>query len=504
MPNSDANVESRRAILPRESNDLYRIAWQHRNLLMLGTLAGLVLGAMLALLLAPVYQSTAQILMVKKRPDAVTGVDTRSLGAEEYIAPAQELLKSHLIIDRAVRSKQLRTLSMFAAVEGDLVETIRGGLNVTPVKSPLATSTNVFSLAFRGAGTSRLSSPDAAAATAAEEDCRVVLDAILETFKDFLDKKYQNVSSDTIELIMREKQALEREMTEKADMYRKFREHSPLLGKDGLDLRRETLAGIQAKRSTLLLRRVELEAQLTAVRTALQTGQNRTAVLAMLADFNAKADAVESGRDKSPSPQEQLYPLLLEERKLLDSHGPKHPEVLAVRGRIEAARRLLSLPTVAWSIDTRSSSGEKIVAASTEPTGVSTASLDIPADPIDLHVQLLKQKCEHIKASEEVLTKVMQSEQDETRRLSAYEIQEESLRTSVALSKAMYEALVKRLSDVSLLRNVGGYEIETMEPPALGKKVGPSTKIYAIGGALLGAMLAYVAACLVEILKNKP
>src|SRR6202011_5308525 len=102
------------------------------------------------------------------------------------------------------------------------------------------------------------------------EESRKVLAAGLDSFKEHMDTKHQAISKDTFELILREKQDLEKEMAKKDADYRAFRQEAPLLGrgKDGMELRQERLNSIQGKRSALLLQRVELEGQLAALETA--------------------------------------------------------------------------------------------------------------------------------------------------------------------------------------------------------------------------------------------
>lgn len=439
-----------------EPEALLWIGWRRKFWVLVGIVLGVGLGAAAGYSLPKVYQSTAQISVVKKRPDAVTGWDTRQISTENQISPPQDLLKSSLIIDSAVRSRNLTSLSTFANEENDPTETIRNSLNVAAGRGTTVQSF-VFKLTYRGK---------------VQEDCNVVLAAVLDSYKSYMDRKHQSVSEDTIELIVREKQSLEKVIADKEEAYKQFRTSAPLISKnkDGLELRQERLNSIQTRLSAVLLQRVEVEGQLAAIEAARKEGRSKEAILAMVAEFVRKGDLADGGRDKMLNLQEQLFPLLLEERKLLELHGPKHPEVLAVQNRIEAARRLLVLPPTAWK-----GKNDEV-----------SPAID---DPIALHTQLLKQKLTHLKISEELLTSVLQGEQDEARRLAAYEIQNDSFRTSITMNQQLYEALVKRLNEVSLTRDVGGYEIEMIEPPSIAKRVAPSMTLSLLVGAFAGAFL---------------
>jgi polysaccharide biosynthesis transport protein len=445
---------------------LLTIGWRKKRWVVFGLIAGIGVGVACGLFLPRVYQSSAQIAILKKRPDSVTGVDTRLLAADDYLAPPQEMLKSSLIIDQAIRAKELASLSFFENQEQDLTEKIRNSLTVTPNKGTPGQSV-VFKLSYRGAD---------------RDGCQTVLAAILDSFQDFIDKKHNAISADSIELILREKQALQKSLEAKEAAYRVFRETAPLFGtgKDDLELRQERLNSIQTKRSAVLLQRIELEGQVAAVDAATAEGRGQDVVLALLQEFARRNDAAEPGTERPVSSQDQLLPMLQEEQKLQQIYGAKHPEVLAAQNRIEVTRRLLLLPPSSWKSD--------IQYASVNPE----KSLD---DAVELRVQLLRQKLHQLKTADELLAKIFRTEQDEARRLSGYEIQNDSFRTSIHFDQQLYEALVKRLNDVSLIKNVGGYQIEMIEPPSLGARIAPSMAITLLVGAFFGILVGFALAC---------
>jgi uncharacterized protein involved in exopolysaccharide biosynthesis len=435
-------------------------AWRSKGTLLLMMAVGAAVSAGIATALPPVYQSTTQFSVVKRVPDSVTGMDTRPLSTEESITPPQDVLKSSSVLENALRSAGINQADSVGEDGSSPTDRVRNALNVVPTKSLIGQST-VYKATYRGKD---------------EAECRAVLSAVVESYQDFLKKKHQSVSGDTLELILREKDRLRHEIAEKEAAYREFREKAPLLGKskDGLELRQERLNSIQAKRSALLLQKVEIEGQLTAVEAALKAGQSPDAILAMLVSFARKGEAAETGPGPQSRLEEQLFALVLEEHKLAKVHGAKHPEVLAIRDRIETARRLLVLPPTAWN-------------GGSAATGSGGAGASL--DPVALHVQVLRQRLSHLKVAEEMLAKVFQDEQDEVRRLAAFEIQNDAFRTSISLDQQLYEALVKRLSEVGMVRSAGGYQVEVIEPPSPGRRVGPSLQLTVGVGAFVGLLL---------------
>ena len=97
------------------SPGLLSIAWRHKTLVVFGVAVALVLGALYFVQAAPLYESEAQVLVVKKRPD-VLPVAGNGLGAtpsEDFIPTHQGILKSALIVNDAVQKAKLHSLDSF-------------------------------------------------------------------------------------------------------------------------------------------------------------------------------------------------------------------------------------------------------------------------------------------------------------------------------------------------------------------------------------------------------
>src|SRR5262249_28821833 len=150
--------------------------------------------------------------------------------------------------------------------------------------------------------------------------------------------------------------------------------------------------------------------------------------------------------DRPAAARDQLLLLQQEEQKLLESRGAKHPEVVSVRRRITAARDQLTRPAAALD-DSVSRDASR------------------SSDPVDRYVELLRQRIQHLSQSEQLLADVYRDEQGAAKKLASYEVQDESFRTSIGLTRQSYEAINRRLQDLSLVKGMGGYEVETINPP---------------------------------------
>ncbi len=445
---------------------LVEIAWQRKQLVALGIVVALVIAVVYFSQARRIYESTAQVLIVKKRPDSVTGLDTRHLAIEDYVSTHQALIRSPLIVDGAIRKRNLQDLKCFADETENLTEVVIKALSVSRNRST-GTNNNVLVLSYRAV--------DA-------EDASVILGAVIESYKNFLDETYRNTSDDTLKLITQGRDLLLKELTKQEDAYRNFLREAPLFAvrrKQGGSLRQERLSVLEAKLSLIMVRKTEVEGYFRAVEAAMKQGTGREAILAMASEW-ANRSYDDGPRLRQPlSMQDQLYPLLLEEKKLVETRGDNHPDVIALRNRIDTTREFLSSPSAAW----RPADGE---IKRTQPT-----------DPVKAYHEHFKMQLNNLEIGERLLGDLLKNEYDSAKELTRYEIEEEGLRTNLDRTKNLYDGIIKRLQDVDLIKDMGGYDARTIASPMIGKKVLPSPIIIfpvaCILGTLLGFGLAYLA-----------
>ena len=114
-----------------------------------GVVVALVLGALYFAQAAPVYESEAQVLVVKKRPD-VLPVAGNGLGAtpsEDFIPTHQGILKSALIVNDAVQKAKLHSLDSLRDTKR-VTERILKRLKATR-SGKAGSMTNIIDVSFR-------------------------------------------------------------------------------------------------------------------------------------------------------------------------------------------------------------------------------------------------------------------------------------------------------------------------------------------------------------------
>lgn len=424
-----------------------RIAWRRRSLLALGTTVGLVLGALYYVQRTPLYESDAQVLVVNKRPDTGTGSGVHLSHFEDYVSTHRVLVRSPLIIERAIEKYRLGSLETFADVKEGLVELIIGQLSVQRgVKESGSAQNSILSLSFRGK---------------VADECAVVVNAVVTSYKEFLDETYRNMSDDTLKLVGDARDTLTKDLAAQEKAYREFREKSPLLfkGRDEINPRHEALMKIENRRSALLLQRANVQGRLDTIEDAMKRGTSRDELTAVISDLTRKSESLDERPEGLVTIEGQLLPLLQEEQNLLGEFGRNHPHIQSVRKRIDATREFFALPSAAYS----KSAG----------VPVKNAAYSAGSDLIELYVRYLKQELQRIDRQEASLSAVFEHESQAVRKLTSYELQDEQFRNSIARTQELCDSIIKRLQDVSFVKDYGGFEARIIAPAGRGAKVAP-------------------------------
>lgn len=452
---------------------MLEIAWRRKSLLALGLVAALILGSLYYSQQTPLYESEASVLIVRKRPEAVTGNDGQMSEFEDYVATHRLLIQSPLVVERAAKADNLQTLETLSREKSDVTASIIRRLKVEQVSNDKgANASNVLHLAFRG--------PIAS-------ECGVVINSVLNSYQQFLDETYRDASADTVKLITNARDVLDSDISKLEKAYREFRQNSPLVsyGKDDANNPLYSrLAMIESQRSALLMRQVQLESDLATITEAQQAQAADDEMLALVSDLSAARHEADAEHGKSTlTLEEQLFPLLQEEQRLREDFGcgPNHPFVQSVRGRIEATRRFFVLPAAAHSKADAGGSGKR-------------AS---PAELVESHIAQLRRELERLKSNQRTLDGLFKAEHQAAQELTRYELQEEEFRREMQRTQNLYDGIVNKMQDLSMVKDYGGVTARVIAPAGIGGKVAPNPKlifaVWVFVGLLAGGGLVYLA-----------
>jgi capsular exopolysaccharide synthesis family protein len=477
------------------------VLWRRSWSVLLGVAAGLALGVLACALLGPWYESSAQVLVLKKHLDTapISGPE-QGRPPEEYLATHMLLIVSPRVVERAVAKADLAKLAQFrkgasptrqlaAALPLLPADGTEGGSEVLVAREIIACltvssdaqrpgmnpSNEVLNLSFR---------------SKAADDCPQVLNAVIASYQDFLKETYRNTNAEALELITQARDVLHKDLEARETAYHKFLQETPPAwkGKDGNTIHQDRLFNIDARRAALQVRKAEVEATLEAVDGARKNGRDPVALLAWLSPVPANRDVVAphlltnpepwtAGRNTRDTLEEELINLQLQEQKLLEVYGQKHPEVQALRQRQETVRRLI-LPA----------SGAAADPATPPQTG---------ADLTALKIELLRRELHDLQAADTALAGLFEREQKAAGTSFLHEVEDESHRNGIERSRLLYESVLHRFGELNSVKDFGGYDTQVIGPPRQGEL---ALKRYALvfgltllAGLLGGLGFAYVA-----------
>jgi capsular exopolysaccharide synthesis family protein len=469
---------------------------RRKGYLVLGGLMGVVLGVLFWAMAPRKYESTAQILVLKKQIDnPISSAMSLGLGStpsvmtQDFLETHRAVLRSPLVVGHAVEKADLQDLEMFRG-EDRLVDSIIKSMKVDreiDKKAAARFSSQVLNVSFQGK---------------VPEECSIVVDALLASYEDFLNDSSRGPMKETLALIIKARKLVEEDMKKTEADWSKFRQQTPVLWKGpmGTTLYQDRIANIDARHSSLLREEAEMKATLDAVDEALILGGGPIAAMEIISGLSATREpptglATMSMRGKQEmagaaeatpaNPRltlsDEIVRLQLKEAELLEVVASQHPDVVSLNNKIKSLQALL----VPANLDP------------SKPGAMLEKDLQMTQRMVDIQLGQLKQQLRENQRSQAAMAALYKTELEEAKKVFPFETQDDSFRRSLERSWFLYENILKRMEDLDIVSSVGGYDAQVISPPMAGEKVFPKASIVLpialLLGLLVGFGLGYVA-----------
>jgi len=452
---------------PNPGIDVFAIMWRRKWIVACMVIVSLGLGYLYFLNATPVYQSAAQILLIKKEAELPMIGPGGQVNYEDTLSTHMILLQSPMIVERAVQKHDLGELESIrkllvegvATSKAEVASVIIEGLLTTRTGEKRALDPNVMNVTFEGLD------PD---------ECQIVLRAVIKEYQNYLGESYKNFSDETLALIKKANDTLGKQLRETETEYRKFRaEESELLreaGSEAYSLHETRMAEIERQRSAVLLQNTLTKARIETIKAALESGGNREALTLLVESYK------QGTTDNRPGPrsgvEEKLFETMLEEQVLLESYGVDHPQVKAIHKVLELMRlHLGNLP-------------------------------EENAPPVDFLAVYLDSLSQELKVGEQQLAEcdaLFAREREAARKLAGDQIKDETYRNTIARMQTLYDAIVNRLQEMEATPEYGGVETQLLYEPSLGELVRPQLLFVLVAAGALGLVIGVGLAYMVDI-----
>lgn len=428
-------------------------------LLLVGLAVGVLIGVLSHLTSTPLYQSRAELLVVRK----AYGVGSGDKGGQErviddYVGAQLTIIKSEKV--RRAAAKELRKLPLSPKTplpedDGAVAEMIRSGLTVLRDKDstlPGTVGNGIVILTFRW--------PE-------PNDAKVFLEAVVRAYQGELGAVYSTATAE--QLALQDKSIELSENEKKRLSESKIRAEGELI-----EITTETLPSIQARVTSQMdqlnaidSQRDEIESGLKLIQAA---GRNRRDRMAVLDQLTGQA-RVSTGAAEQP---EQARRLKQREREsLAQKLGPDHERMLELDAQIkyldgEIAQANPADPT--GSYDELGGIEKKLT------QDLATAA--IKKQRIEAR---LKQDEENLKAAVNIRSQI------------------EGLVVQIEFLNTNLNSLRDKRSQTALTIDNGGYSANAVTPPGYGTKVAPVLLQSVMFGLFAGVLLGGGAMGLAEL-----
>lgn len=429
--------------------DILKCILRHKSLCGLGVVVAVVIGALYYARQTPIYESTAKILIVNKHPENVAGGAVSYFN--DYMSTHQALVVSPVVIENALKREGLSALR---------TEEVIGGLRVSAGTSNQG-SNNILSLSYRGK---------------VPAECVTVVNAVLASYQEFLEETYNNMSTNTLQLMSEARDKLLVELRDQEQAYREFREGSPLISGNEESPAQSRLAMIQSEQSQLLMKKTEFESHLATIQKAKDDGKSDAYIADLVANLSASSRAPAAGAALSDAEKRQtlLLPLVQQEKQLLQHFGANHPAVASVQLRIRETREAIEHPEQDLS---RANDSVK-------------------------YVEYLRQELERVETVQNLLTPIYESEFAAAKELTGFELRDEEFQRNMERTQQLYDGVIAQLQDAKLSKDYGGFKADVINPPQFGRKVEPKLSTVMLSSIVLGCMLGALLAFCADLIDN--
>jgi succinoglycan biosynthesis transport protein ExoP len=416
--------------------------------LAIGLVGGLVGGLLIYLQRPATYQSHAQLLVIKNRPESSSaGGDSRSAYVEDYVATQVTLLKSEKILRLAAARLDDQKPFTVPPPEKDWerIAYLGSRFSVARDREPgTNTPSNVLALSFRAAHPT---------------DAPKYLQAIIEAYQGVLVTLYEDASAKRVTAITTEIETYQKELNTRSTAL-------SLAQRELSQVSQENLSGIRIRIGTnrnsqgeLALKKLGMERDIETITKTSPT--NRQERLTVMEALGVKVERAGNGLD-ARTPEDILLALDLQKSEMAKKYGEEHPDMIAINDRIKLLQGMVAK---------QADGGAK------------------KTDELDRYLARLKNELAAVEAQDRALKTVIDKDEKHAADMTTFQ-------NKIDTEKAAADSLQRRIDEkrlekdqVSNSMRTGGYSASAITPPGDGGLVAPIMREWLMLGGVLGLML---------------
>ncbi len=477
---------------------MLRRRWTH---IVFGLAVGITLSALYYFSATPVYESNVEILVGQRSSEVtnsgtITGANASGDAIhEDQLATHMRLFVGRKMLADAIEVGQLQQLDSFRAASRQgksLIDHILDNIEVERGGEGDASDAMVLRATFRD------TNPD---------DAAVVLGAIYESYRSYVESHGQNSTEQAVKLIEQARETHEQELVAADEEYRNFIQSVPVLieGDNVQDIHKERLANLEPELNLVRTSLAEASSRLEVIENYLARNPNGSGGdadhLALLSqkeverlklflDMTRGEASSEAFQAEQPMRQEvakaqynRLLDLIQKEKSFSDAFGPGHPLVEAVRQETEITRQFIQANTP-------------------EQMTVPSKKLD-PAEMLRTYTMLLRNDIAEFEKRKRLLLEESATELKLAKAVECDFMKGNALKAKLTRAQARYDQVILRLQELNLSRSYAGFSTDVLASPEPTESAAwPNLPIIGAIGCLFGLGLGLIVAVGAELVDS--
>lgn len=466
------------------------------RLLTFGCVVGILLAGLYFQTAPRSFQSSVEVL-VGQRSSEMTNRGTISDGSsgndslgDDQLATHMRLFIARKVLSQAVKLGDLNQFESFAKITengGSAVDHIIANIEVERGGEGSAEDAMVLRAFYRAED---------------PEESAMVLSAVYNSYKAYIDSQDQDSSKLAVELIEAARETHEQELIEADEAYRAYVASVPVLleGDKVRDVHKERLSDMENELNEVRSLLAESSSRLQVIQAAQIDGgeevsadmgqlallsQNEVERLKFFLDMARGGARSEAFQAEQPMRQEvakahynRLLDLIQKERALSDTFGSGHPLVEAARQETEITRQFIN--------------------ANSPETKVRQESDLDPTVMVATYVMLLKNDIAEYEKRKSILLEESAIEMKLAKQVEADFMKANSLKAKMQRAQQRYSEVVERLQELKLSRSYAGFSTDLLASAEVPMNpIWPQLPIVLAlglaGGFSLGALLVLAA-----------
>ena len=394
------------------------------------------------------YQSMAKISVDEMSAPSVNSNERETLTGDISIEKYLQTLKSTLILNPAIENGNFYDMEVFK--DADILYSLREGKKFAVKPADTKSNSGVIKLTFSGSN---------------KDECQQVLNAIVASFNDHIIDTTKNIGGENADIVKTAQDNWLADLKAVEAKIQKLSVRPELVTVDGrvTDPFQMQLSLMHSELHSLRSERNKINARVENVRRDQALGKSSED---LVSEIMSETSDVSDGAYARV--QDQLVQLRVEEQELLNQYGNDHPQLRAIRRKLETVEQMKT---------------QELASIRGGKTGTGVAP-----NMVASFLSMMGRKVELLLSEERQIETQIKSIQQKSTSVSSLVEELSALKRERERLEVGYAEIIERMSEMKALKGHLWRNLEILDPPSIAEVVAPKLSICLAAGLFLGSL----------------